>query len=99
MNANTAVIRTLNDQLRRDFTFGLAYMTPGVAALGAEAAERIFRTIALFDDFSHANDPHEEHDFVSLKAEGHTIFSRSIITTSNCRCTRRIPLIHPSHSE
>jgi hypothetical protein len=74
MNANTAVIRTLNDQLRRDFTFGLAYMTPGVAALGAEAAERIFRTIALFDDFSHANDPHEEHDFGSFKAEGQTIF-------------------------
>jgi hypothetical protein len=74
MNANTAVIRTLNDQLRRDFTFGLAYMTPGVAALGAAAAERIFRTIALFDDFSHANDPHQEHDFGSFKAEGQTIF-------------------------
>jgi len=74
MNAQTAIIRTLNDQLRRDFSFGLAVMTPGVAALGAAAAERIFRTIAVFDDFCHANDPHQEHDFGSFKAEGHTIF-------------------------
>ena len=74
MNAQTAIIRTLNDQLRRDFSFGLAVMTPGVAALGAAAAERIFRTIAVFDDFCHANDPHQEHDFGSFEAEGQTIF-------------------------
>jgi hypothetical protein len=35
----------------------------GVAALGSEAVERIVKTIAVFDDFCHANDPHEEHDF------------------------------------
>jgi hypothetical protein len=74
MNAQTAIIRTLNDQLRRDFSIGLAFMTPGVAALGAEVADRIFRTIAVFDDFCHANDPHQEHDFGSFEAEGHTIF-------------------------
>ena len=49
-------------------------MTPGVAALGREAADRIVKTIAVFDDFCHANDPHEEHDFGSFEAEGHTIF-------------------------
>ena len=27
-------------------------MTPGVAALGAEAVERIVKTIAVFDDFA-----------------------------------------------
>ena len=74
MNAQTAIIRTLNDQLRRDFNFGLAVMTPGVAALGATVAERIFKTIAVFDDFCHANDPHQEHDFGSFEAEGQTIF-------------------------
>jgi hypothetical protein len=74
MNAQTAIIRTLNDQLRRDFSYGIALMTPGVAALGAEAAERIFKTIAVFDDFCHANDPHQEHDFGSFEAGGHTIF-------------------------
>ena len=49
-------------------------MTPGVAALGPEAAERIFRTIATYDDFCHANDPWSEHDFGSFEAEGETIF-------------------------
>ena len=74
MNANTAIIRSLNDQPRRDFSFGLAAMTPGVAALGPDAAERIFRTIAIYDDFCHANDPHEEHDFGNFLADGHEIF-------------------------
>jgi hypothetical protein len=49
-------------------------MTPGVAALGQEAVDRIVKTIAVFDDFCHANDPYEEHDFGSFDAEGHTIF-------------------------
>ena len=74
MNAQTEIIRSLNDQLRRDFSFGIAVMTPGVAALGPEAAERIFKTIAVFDDFSHDNDPYEEHDFGSFLADGRTIF-------------------------
>ena len=49
-------------------------MTPGIAALGQEAVDRIVKTIAVFDDFCHANDPYEEHDFGSFEAEGHTIF-------------------------
>jgi hypothetical protein len=53
---------------------GLAVMTPGVAALGQQAVERIVQTISVFDDFCHANDPHEEHDFGSFEAEGRTIF-------------------------
>jgi hypothetical protein len=31
-------------------------------------------TIPVFDDFCHANDPHEEHDFGSFEADGHRIF-------------------------
>jgi hypothetical protein len=50
-------------------------MTPGVAALGQEAVDRIVKTIAVFDDFCHANDPYEEHDFGSFEAEDHTILS------------------------
>ena len=38
-----------------------------------EAVERIVKTIAVFDDFCHANDPHEEHDFGAFDADGHTI--------------------------
>lgn len=74
MNTNAAVIRTLNDQLRRNFSLGVAVMTPGVAALGVDAAERIFRTIAAFDDFCQANDPYQEGDFGNFEAEGTTIF-------------------------
>ena len=74
MDPRTQRIRALNDELRQDFGCGIAVMTPGIAALGQEAVERIFKTIAVFDDFCHANDPHEEHDFGSFEADGHTIF-------------------------
>jgi len=41
---------------------------------GPEAVERIIKTIAVFDDFCHANDPYEEHDFGSFEVDGHRIF-------------------------
>jgi hypothetical protein len=74
MDTKTARIRALNDQLRQNFAEGLAVMTPGVAALGAEAVARIVKTVAVFDDFCHANDPHQEHDFGEFDADGHKIF-------------------------
>jgi hypothetical protein len=40
-----------------------------VAALGAKAVARIVKTIAVFDDFCHANNPHEEHDFGDFDRE------------------------------
>ncbi len=49
-------------------------MTCGVAALGAEVVARIVKTVSVYDDFCHANDPHEEHDFGSFEADGHVIF-------------------------
>ena len=73
MDSKTARIRALNDQLRQNLADGIAVMTPGVAALGAEAVKRIVKTIAVFDDFCHANDPYEEHDFGSFETDGHTI--------------------------
>jgi hypothetical protein len=74
MDPRTDRIRTLNDELRQNFDCGTAVMTPGIAALGQEAVERIVKTIAVFDDFCHANDPHEEHDFGSFEADGHKIY-------------------------
>src|SRR6202171_5899118 len=74
MDSKTARIRALNDELRQNFAGGAAVMTPGIAALGPEAVERIVKTIAVFDDFCHANDPHEEHDFGAFDADGHRIF-------------------------
>jgi hypothetical protein len=74
MDSKTARIRALNDELRQHLTGGMAVITPGVAALGAEAVARIVKTIAVFDDFCHANDPHEDHDFGAFDADGHRIF-------------------------
>jgi Protein of unknown function (DUF3768) len=74
VNTRTDRIRALNDELRQYLLGGLAVITPGVAALGQQAVDCIVRTIAVYDDFCHANDPHEEHDFGSFRAEGQTIF-------------------------
>jgi hypothetical protein len=74
MISKTEQIRTLNDALRQNLTVGTAFMTAGVAALGAEAVARIVKTIAVYDDFCHANDPYEEHDFGSFEVDGQTIF-------------------------
>ena len=71
---------TSHDRMRSKFAVPLI-ASAGVLALAGlavyaqdSAAERIFRTIAVFDDFCHANDPHQEHDFGSFQAEGQTIF-------------------------
>jgi hypothetical protein len=74
MDAKIERIRKLNDQLRKNFDDGMSVMTPGIAALGPEAVDRIIKTIAAFDDFCHANDPHQEHDFGSFDADGHQVF-------------------------
>ena len=74
MNATTERIRALNDELRRNLPNCHAVMTAGVAALGPDAVARIVKTIAVYDDFCHANDPYEEHDFGSFEADGQRIF-------------------------
>jgi hypothetical protein len=71
---HTDRIRALNDNLRRNFSNGQAVITVGVAALGSEVVARIVKTVEVFDDFCHANDPHQEHDFGSFEADGNTIF-------------------------
>ena len=74
MNLSTERIRALNDELRRNLPNGHAVMTAGIAALGPDAVARIVKTIAVYDDFCHANDPHQEHDFGSFEADGQQIF-------------------------
>jgi hypothetical protein len=74
MQTQTERIRDLNDGLRRRLLSGGAVITPGVAALGQEALDRIVQTIAVFDDFCQANDPYEEHDFGAFDVDGTTIF-------------------------
>ena len=66
--------RSIRDELRQNLSAGTALITVGVAALGADAVARVVKTIAVYDDFCHANDPYEEHDFGSFEADGHVIF-------------------------
>jgi hypothetical protein len=73
-NATTERIRALNDELRKNLTRGFAVITPGVAALGEEAVAPVFKTIAVFDDFCHANDPYCEHDFGAFELDGAKLF-------------------------
>ncbi len=67
-------IRALNDELRHNLPGGHAVMTTGIAALGPEAVARIVKTIAVYDDFCHDNDPYGEHDFGSFEADGQLIY-------------------------
>ena len=67
MSFGTDRIRAFNDDLRRHLIGGGAVMTPGVAALGQEFVERAVKT---FDDFHHANDPHQKHDFGIFDLDG-----------------------------
>jgi len=72
---NVSKIRELNDNFRKHLKGGSALITPGVAAFGAEAVQRIVATIAIYNDFcKRQNDPHLEHDFGSFEAEGKTLF-------------------------
>jgi hypothetical protein len=74
MDDKTARIQQLNDEFRQRLTGGIAVMTPGVAALGADAVNRIVKTVQVFDDFCRDNDPWQEHDFGAFDAEGEKIF-------------------------
>ncbi|MBX3121594.1 MAG: DUF3768 domain-containing protein [Nitrospira sp.] len=67
-------IRALNDKLRTKLSGGVAVMTPGVAALGAEAVNRAIQAISAFDDFCEDNDPHQEHDFGAIDIEEQKVF-------------------------
>ena len=74
MSQDTDRIRTLNDQLRQNLEYGKAFMTPGIAELGQEAVQRLIQTIAVFDKFCLANDPHGEHDFGAFDFDGTGVF-------------------------
>jgi hypothetical protein len=86
MDAKTQRIRELNDELRRYLTGGMALITPGIAALGPEAVDRIIKTVATFDDFCHANDPHEEHDFGAFEVNGEKLFFKIDYYDQDLKC-------------
>lgn len=67
-------IRRLNDDLRQNGRGGRILITQGVQALGVEAVARVAAAVAGFDKFTPDNDPHGEHDFGVVAAEGARIF-------------------------
>ncbi len=85
MTDKTQAIRALNDKLRQNFSTGTALITAGAAALGVDTITRIIKTIAVYDDFCHANDPYEEHDFGEFEVDGHKLFFKiDYYDTSRC---------------
>jgi len=74
MPTQTERIAGLNDAFRKTLAGGRAVMTLGIAALGPDQVARIVQTVMVYDDFCHANDPHQEHDFGCFDADGHRVF-------------------------
>ncbi len=70
MSSDTYRIRMLNDQLRQRLTGGSAFVSSGIAALGAETVNRLVQVLTTFSDFSQENDPYGEHDFGTFDFEG-----------------------------
>ena len=73
---NTAAIRELNDQMRRnpaDPSYGRWTIHKGVADKGALFVQRVCRAVQQFDRFSRDNDPHGEHDGATLTVDNEVI--------------------------
>ena len=73
MDAKTARIRALNDQLRTESERWHRRHLPPAWPRSDRAVERIVKTIMVYDDFCQADDPHQEHDFGAFDAEDHRI--------------------------
>ena len=65
-----ALVRRLNDHLRRFWLGGRVMVTTGVSALGPRFLEAALAAVAAFDAFDRENDPYGEHDFGALTVAG-----------------------------
>jgi hypothetical protein len=61
-----ALVRRLNDRLRRQQRDGRIVITAGVHALGPEFLEAALKAVAAFECFDTDNDPYGEHDCAGL---------------------------------
>jgi hypothetical protein len=68
-----ALVRRLNDRLRRQHQGGRIVITSGVQALGPAFLEAALAAVASFERFDADNDPHGEHDFGALTVEGRRV--------------------------
>jgi hypothetical protein len=69
-------IRRLNDRLRTEFLGGHILLTSGVSALDVEIRKPLMKAIQTFDAFTEDNDPHGEHDFLSVEVNGEKYFAK-----------------------
>ena len=69
-------IRDLNDALRRTFAGGKVMLTAEVNALDGSTKARVLQAVQAFDAFDEDNDPHQEHDFVSVEIDGEKYFAK-----------------------
>ena len=68
-----ALVRRLNDRLRRQQRGGRIFITAGVHALGAEFLEAALAAVAEFERFDAENDPYNEHDAAALTVAGQRV--------------------------
>jgi hypothetical protein len=70
LDAQTRIIRDLNDRLRQSFTGGKVVMTQGVQGLAEDTLARVFKTVREFDDFNEGNDPYGTREFGMFDLDG-----------------------------
>lgn len=73
---NVARIRELNDAFRTTFTGGRVMLTAGVNALNELDKAAVLEKVRTFAAFDNGNDPHHEHDFVSIEHGGEKYFAK-----------------------
>ena len=79
MKIKSALIASLNDELRKDPSNrgpGLITMTSGVAALGSAFWAKVADKLASLmpADFDSGNDPYGERDFEAIAVDSHKLF-------------------------
>ena len=72
----TARIRELNDAFRKSFVGGKVMLTQAVDGLNETEKATLLAKIRAFADFNGDNDPHREHDFVSVVHGGISYFGK-----------------------
>lgn len=65
-----ATIARLNDHFRFTWEDGWVFLSAGVAAQAVPERDAIIHAVRHFDAFTPDNDPHGEHDYGVLTAEG-----------------------------
>ncbi|OJX79953.1 DUF3768 domain-containing protein [Magnetospirillum sp. 64-120] len=69
----TERIAALNDQLRRDHSYGKVVITRGIQGLGHKAVLEVLAAVAAFSEFTPDNDPYAEHDCAVMNVGGQRI--------------------------